>query len=108
MSNMSVDSAISICNVAFELSEVLSHLAKGILGAQSLQPFGLRPATSLPTPNPCCYQHKLKTQYGMCQVTLFPVALSAASKRALRGAPEIFPYLVTDVLRMAEKSPDLK
>ena len=57
--------------------------------ALSLQPYGLRPTISLSTLNPRCYQRKLKTRYGMCWVSTFPVALSATSKQALRGAPEI-------------------
>jgi len=58
-----------------------------INGAQSLQPYGLRPAASLSTLNLRCYQRKSKTRYGMCWVSTFPVALSATSGQALRGTP---------------------
>ncbi len=51
-----------------------------INGALSLQPDGLRPATSLSTLNLRCYQRKPKTRYRMRWVNTFPVALSATSR----------------------------
>lgn len=57
-------------------------------GAQSLQPEGLRPATSLSTLNSGRYRQEPKTRYGIRWVGAFPVALSATSSPALRGAPE--------------------
>ncbi len=61
-----------------------------IIGAQLLQPFGLRPAPSLSTPNLRCCQYAQDSVWNAPSHT-FPVALSATSKWALRGAPEIFP-----------------
>src|SRR5215211_2665038 len=61
-----------------------------INGAQSLQPYGLRPAPSLSTLNPRRYRREPKTRYGMCWVDTFPVALAATSSGALRGAPKTY------------------
>src|SRR5215471_7982925 len=61
-----------------------------INGAQSLQPYGLRPAPSLSTLNPRRYRREPKTRYGMCWVDTFPVALAATSNGALRGAPKTY------------------
>src|SRR5262247_3709394 len=55
-------------------------------GAQSLQPYGLRPAPSLSTLSPRRYRRGPKTRYGMRWVGTFPVALAATSSGALRGA----------------------
>ena len=69
-----------IWNSAFGLIDILNHLRNGVNEAQSLQPYGLRPTTSLSTLSPRCYQRKPKTRYGMCRVNTFPVALSATSR----------------------------
>src|SRR4029453_10324969 len=61
-----------------------------INGAQSLQPYGLRPAPSLSTLNPRRCRREPKTRYGMCWVDTFPVALAATSNGALRGAPKTY------------------
>src|SRR6266850_3988385 len=65
-------------------------LQNRINGAQSRQPYGLRPAPSLSTLSPRRYRRKSKTRYGMCWVDTFPVALAAPRSGALRGAPKIY------------------
>ncbi len=67
-------------NGAFGFIDILSHPRNGVNEAQSLQPYGLRPTTSLSTLSLGCYQRKLKTRYGVCWVNTSPVALSATSK----------------------------
>jgi len=56
-------------------------------GAQSLQPEGLRPASSLSTLDPRRYRLGPRTRYGVCWVSTSPVALSATNRSPLRGAP---------------------
>ncbi len=73
---------------AFKVSDPLGLLILEFNEAQSLQPEGLRPTTSLSTLNARRYRLALKTRYGMCWVSTFPVALSATSSPALRGAPD--------------------
>ena len=67
-------------NGAFGFIDILSHPRNGVNEAQSLQPYGLRPTTSLSTLSLGCYQRKLKTRYGVCWVNTSPVALSATSR----------------------------
>lgn len=74
--------------MAFKVSDPLGLLTKPVNGAPSLQPEGLRPATSLSTLNSSRYRQEPKTRYGIRWVGAFPVALSATSGSALRGAPE--------------------
>ena len=77
---------IYLCHISryiIVLSELTTSSATPedrINGAQSLQPYGLRPITSLSTLNSCRYQHRPKTRYRICLVNTFPVALSATSK----------------------------
>ena len=70
-------------------SRVTSRSASSqrINGAQSPQPEGLRPATSLSTLDPGRYRPEPKTRYGVCWVGTSPVALTATSSPAPRGAP---------------------
>ncbi len=69
-----------IWNSAFGFIDILSHPRNGVNEAQSLQPYGLRPTTSLSTLNLRRYRRKPKTQYGTRWVSAFPVALSATSR----------------------------
>ena len=72
---------------AFGQCDILSHLKSRYNGAQSLQPYGLRPTISLSTLNLRRYRRRLKTRYRVCWVNTSPVALSATSNQAPRGAP---------------------
>ncbi len=71
----------SVCRILLSDNSTSSATPKRVInGARSLQPDGLRPATSLSTLNLRCYQRKPKTRYRMRWVNTFPVALSATSR----------------------------
>ena len=96
------EEAPAFCPIAITVvvsSEFLTSstlLKKPVNGAQSLQPYGLRPAVSLSTLNSCRYRQKLKTRYEMCWVGTFSMALSATSGQAPRGAAKVKAYRVVN------------
>jgi len=72
-------------------TQPIDHPKSRFNGAQSLQPEGLRPTTSLSTLDPHDYPYRPKTRYQVRWVSASWAALSAASKTAPRGA-RIRPY----------------
>ena len=64
----------------------IDHPKSRFNGAQSLQPEGLRPTTSLSTLDPHGYPYQPKTRYQVRRVPASWAALSATSNTAPRGA----------------------
>ena len=72
---------------AFGEYEPLGLLSSLRNEAQSLRPEGLRPTISLSTLDRCRCRQRPKTRYGVRWLNTSPVALSATSHSAPRGAP---------------------